>query len=366
MSDTTATRAGADFRKPTPRERLLNPVRTVWHWVYSNLHLGLESYHVLDAMAFRPLGAGLLSERHPWVTGMAPELGRPIWPENIVYASPRAETWRGPPPEDDQTIATKIGSFLAAMVQRSLYDPEIPHGPKRRMPHGVNYLHGSIHYNGGLVIFNDMRDGRLHLSDAAFTREVRRFASEERRELTIVLRERSYHPDEYAWFVAFVRARLRWYANGNGPTKRRVLWGTPSPYAAVNPINGSWVRDVRMLRHGRLAELARPPIEKPYFRAAYRGWQADYTFLERFHAWAQSLLIRAKGFQGNLAFTKRRRIEPQRWDAFRHGEGGWETSYRVPHPFASIERVRARRAAANAMPEESGTVPASAARVARG
>jgi hypothetical protein len=335
---------GAGFRDPTVRERLLNPVRTVWHWVYSNLHLALQSYHVLDAMAFRALGPGLLPPDHPWATGMNPETGRPIWPENLVFASPPARMWRGPPPEADAAIVTRVGQFLAGMVQRSLREPEVPHGPRRRMPHGVNYLHGSIHYNGGFAVFNDFADGRLHLSDPAFTREVRRFARDERRELTLVFRERSYAPEEYAWFVAFVRARLPWYANGNGPTKKRVLWGTPSPYAAVNPINGTWAADVRALRRGRLDALARPPIRPgTYFRGCYRGWQADYTFLERFHAWAQSLLIRGKGFQGNLAFTRRRTIEPQRWLEYRLGEPGWETSYPVPHPFAPIDRVRRRR-----------------------
>jgi hypothetical protein len=40
------------------------------------------------------------------------------------------------------------------MLRRSnLANPEIPQGKARRMPHAVNYLHGSVHYNGGYVLF---------------------------------------------------------------------------------------------------------------------------------------------------------------------------------------------------------------------
>lgn len=340
-------RATLPFCARAPADRLRDVARTLWHWVYSNVHLAQQTYHVLDAITFRRLGPGLLPADHPWVTGVCPETGRFIWPDNIVYRSPPKTEWLGPAPESDDGIAIRTGKFLGEMVRRSIVaDPEIPQGARRRMPHGVNYLHGPIHYNGCYAILNDFEDGMFHLSDPAFAREVRRFARIERRELTIVFRERRYHPGEYAWFVAFVRSHLPWYANGNGPTKRRVLWGTPAPYANVNPINGSWVRDLQQLRRGRLDGLLRPPLSPGrYFRERYRGNQPDFTFLERFHAWAQWMLISAKGFQGNLAFTKRRRIEPEHWEAYRRGDGDWPTSYAVPHPFGRIATVRAARGA---------------------
>ena len=336
---------GLPFRNRSPTDCAWDVARTLAYWMYSNAHLANQTYHVLDAIRFRRLGPGLLNADHPWVSGVSPDTGRFIWPDNVVYRSPPKTAWVGSAPEPDDQMAIRIGKFLAGMVHRSIAaDPEIPQGSRRRMPHGVNYLHGPIHYNGCYVILNDFEDGRFHLSDPAFTREIRRFARVERRELTIVFRERNYHPDEYAWFVAFVRSHLPWYANGNGPTKKRVLWGTPAPYANVNPINGSWVRDLQHLRQGRCDLLLRPPVQRDrYFRGRYRGRQADFTFLERFHAWAQWSLIRVKGFQGNLAFTLRRRIEPERWDAYRQGEGDWHTSYAVPHPFARIARVRAAR-----------------------
>jgi hypothetical protein len=65
----------------------------------------------------------------------------------------------------------------------------------------------------------------FYFSDKHFVQEFKRFARVEKRELTIVLRERGYDPEEYAWFVGFVRAHQPWYANGNGPTKQaRTLW----------------------------------------------------------------------------------------------------------------------------------------------
>jgi hypothetical protein len=344
------------FRSRTRAGIAGNALRTLWHWVYSNVHDGYQAYRVLDFMLLDPVPPGLLHEEHPWVTGISPQTGRPVWPENLVFASPRKADWVLPEPEPDAQIVTRVGRFLAAMVRRSVpAAPEIPQGAARRMPHAVNYLHGSIHFNGGFLLFNDFRDAMYYLSDPAFTREVRRFARQERRELTVVLRERRYEPEEYAWFVAFVRAHLPWYANGNGPTKKRVLWGTPSPYAAVNPINGSWVADMERLRARQPDRLARAPIVPGrYFQGSYRGNQPDFTFLERFHAWVMSGVIRAKGFQGNLVFTRRRTIEPEHWKLYLESHGAWRATYPISHPFAPIERVRARRAARSAaLPPET-------------
>ena len=324
-----------------------HPVRTLWNWVRSHIHLVQQTYYVLDFMYLHRLDSCALEADHPWATGVSPDTGEPIWPANIVYASPRKSDWRIEP-DTDEEIVTRIGRFLTRMMARSLVEPEIPQGPSRRMPHAVNLLHGPVHYNGGYVIFDDFADARRHFNDPAFVAEFRRYARVEDRELTVVTRERDYDPEEFAWFVCFVRARLPWYANGNGPTKKRVLWGTPSPYAAVNPINGAWVRDLKRFQASGIAE-ARPPIDVArYFRDAYRCEPVDYSFLERFHAWAQHLIIRAKGFQGGLVFTGRKRIEPQNYLVYLDSFGEWSSSYRVSHPFAPIERVRAMRRATKA------------------
>jgi hypothetical protein len=317
--------------------------RVLWYWTYSNLHMTKQTLNVLDFMWVHRVRAGLLAPDHPWLTGLMPGSGvEPIWPRNIVFASPRGAHVSGA--EADEEIVTRVGRFLAAMVQRSnVADPELPQGRQRRMPHAVNYLHGPVHYNGGYAIFDDFRDAMFHLSDRRFAAEFLRFAREERRELTIVLRERSYDPEEYAWFVAFVRAHLPWYCNGNGPTKKRVLHGTPSPYPAVNPINGAWIADVRRLQHGRLEGLVRAPIEAKYFSGSYAGHRTDYAWIERLHAWIQWLVTEAKGFQGGLVFTSRRLIEPHNFAEYVESGGKWRPGYAISHPFTTLAHARARR-----------------------
>jgi hypothetical protein len=267
---------------------------------------------------------------------MRPEDGTPIWPHNILYASPQRRAWTRLTPESDETIVCRIGAFMAAMVRRSTMDPEVPQGPKRRMPHAVNLLHGTIQYNGAFLIFDDFLDGKYHLSDRRFVREIRRFARQEKREITVVFRERSYDPVEYAWFVTFLRSRLPWYANPNGPTPKRVLWGTPSPYAAVNPINGSWIGDVWHLTQPDAEPPVRPALEQGrYFQGEFRGNQPDYSFLVRFHAWASYCVIALRGFQGGMLFTRRKRIEPENWKKYEESHGAWRPGYAVPHPFRS-------------------------------
>ncbi len=318
--------------------------RTLWHWLHSNIHLIGQTYYVLEFMRWHKLSAREVPPDHPWVTGKIPGTDETVWEKNIVFQSPRKAEW-SVVPEPDEQIAVRIGKFLSVMVKHSVVpDPEVPQSSGRRMPHGVNYIHGSIHYNGSLLIFNDFQDAMRYISDKRFVREMKRFAREERRELTIVLRERDYDPEEYAWFVAFVRAHIPWFANGNGPTRKRVLFGTPSPYAAVNPINGSWVQDLKLLHARNIDAIVRPPVARRYFTGMYNGHQTEFTFMERFHAWAQHVQITLKGFQGGLVFTSRKKIEPENYAMYLETAGAWRASYPVSHPFARIDRVRAKRA----------------------
>jgi hypothetical protein len=330
----TASLAASAFPGRGPRETTVRIARTLWHWVYSNVHNTHGSYKVIDFSYLRPVPPVALDPEHPWVTGISPHTGRPIWPGHVLFATPRRDAWAGPAPDADEVIVTRIGRFLMAMVQRSQAQPEIAHGPRRRMPHAVNYLHGAIHFNGVFLLFNDLAEARAYLEDPAFRREIRRFAREERRELTLVMRERRYDPLDFAWFIGFVRARLPWYANPNGPGEKRVLYGTPSPYPAVNIITGNWIRDVERLRRGERESLARPPVDRcRWFRGPYRPHPAGYAWLERFHAWGCYQTIRVKRFQGGLAFTRRRRIEPQNWERYLESGRTWRAEYRVPHPF---------------------------------
>ncbi len=326
------------FRAPTLWERVSYPPRALKNFVYSNLHMAKATFEVLDFMFVHRIEAGLLPHDHPWLTGIVPGTDETVWTRNIVYASERRADWHMEP-ESDDVIVERIGRFLMAMVRRSnVTEPEIPQSKARRMPHAVNYIHGTVHYNGGFLIFDNFLDAMRHFSDRKFVKEFKRYARTERRELTVILRERHYDPAEYARFVGFIRAHQPWYANGNGPTRRRVLHGTPSPYPAVNPINGSWVKDIRSLHRGALDKLLEQPLDCPdYFKGTYVGNQTTYTFLEKALVWAQHLIIRAKGFQGGLVFTKRRQIEPENYEKFVETDGEWRPSYPVPSPFQKAE-----------------------------
>jgi hypothetical protein len=122
--------------------------RALWYWTYSNVHMIKQTLNVLDFMWVHRVKAGLLPTDHPWLTGLMPGSGDAIWPRNIAFASPRGAHISEV--ETDEEIVTRVGRFLAAMVQRSnLSEPELPQGRARRMPHAVNYLHGPVHYNGG-------------------------------------------------------------------------------------------------------------------------------------------------------------------------------------------------------------------------
>lgn len=281
----------------------------VWNWLRSTLHNARGVAAVVDLIALRRLGPRLIAADHPWATGLSPHTGRPIWPDNVAFASARGPLPAGTP--GDPEIVAALGRFLASMVGRSASPTEIPHGPRRRMPHAVNYIHGTVHYNGVFLVFDDLADATWHLSDSRFAAEMRRLAREERREITIACRRRDYREADLAFFLGFLRGALPWYANGNGP-RRRVLYGGRCGFLAVNTINGSWIRDMRELRAGRLSGLVRPPLPAGrYFRDAYRGDRRTPTAAERVFAWVNYRVVRARGFQGGLVFTRRRRIEPR-------------------------------------------------------
>jgi hypothetical protein len=110
--------------------------------------------------------------QHPWVTGLNPATGHFIWPQNVVYASPRtAPAHQGDVSLADEAILHRVGRFLAQLVERSAVVPEIPWGARRRMPHGINYIHGAVHYHSGIVIFNDFADAIFPSATDVFWRK---------------------------------------------------------------------------------------------------------------------------------------------------------------------------------------------------
>lgn len=275
--------------------------------------------HVMRLLTLHRMPAGLLAAGHPWVSGQMPDGQGAVWPHNVVFRTPAGTTWAEPgyAPDADEVLVGKVGKFLATMVGKSVPTPEIPHGTRRRMPHAINYLHGAVHYNGLTVLFNNFAEALEYLADTRFRKELRRMIRAERREVTLVFRERNYNPVEYAYFSAFVMSHLPWFANVNG-AQRRVMWGNPSPYPAVNIINGSWVADTERLRHGDTAGIVRPPVASGvYFQGEYGVATRGVNRLEKTHAFLINNWVRRRGFRGGLYFVDRRKVEAERYQQYK-------------------------------------------------
>jgi hypothetical protein len=268
-------------------------------------HNGHGILRVLDIIRFRPLPPGLIGPDHPWATGLNPATGRPVWHENVVFRSAPAA---GLPA--DEEVVEKTGRFLADCAARSAVVPELPPGPARRMPHGINYIHGTSHYNSGIFLFTDFADTLGHFTDPRFRAEVRQFVREQRREVLILFRRREYKTREFAYFACSLRTLFPWFCNANGP-RGRVLWGNAAPFPAANLITGAWVRDVYALkRPGGAAAVVRPPVPAgAYFQGGpYRGGRRQAAWPERLLAWATYWRIRLRGGKGGMYFVDRRDV----------------------------------------------------------
>ena len=187
------------------------------------------------------------------------------------------------------------------------------------MPHGINYIHGSAHYNSGILVFTDFADAIGHFTDRRFATEVRRFVQRERREVLVMFRQREYSTREYAYYVGCMRTLFPWFCNSNGPLKR-VLWGNPSPFPVANIITGNWIRDIyRLKRPGGAAEVIRPPIRAgEYFRhAPYRGCRREPLWPEKLLAQYTHWRIRLRGARGGLFFVDRRKLLADKLAAMR-------------------------------------------------
>lgn len=288
-----------------------------WVWGRQFLHNTHGILRVLDITRFRPLPAGLISPHHPWATGLNPATGKPIWHENVLYRSPRS-------PQDadlptDESIVQKVGAFLAQMTALSAVVPEIPWGPQRRMPHAINYIHGSVHYSSGILMFTDFADAIEHFTDDRFAAEVRRFARTERREVLVMFRQRDYSPRDYAYFVGCMRTLFPWFCNSNGPRKR-VLWGNPSPFPVANLITGHWMRDIyRLKQPGGADAVLRPsiPAGRYFTQLPYRGFRREPLWPEKLLAQYTYWRIRMRGARGGLFFVDRRRLLADDLEALR-------------------------------------------------
>ena len=103
-----------------------------WRWAYQVVHNGHGVLRVLDITKFRPMPAGLIPAGHPWTTGTNPVTGSPIWPDNVVYRSPRPVGVRLP---SDERVFDATGRFLALRAARSAAGAPRIDGP--RVPAGI-------------------------------------------------------------------------------------------------------------------------------------------------------------------------------------------------------------------------------------
>lgn len=277
-------------------------------WGRQMLRNSHDILRVIDLTQRRPMPAGLVSLEHPWVTGRCPESGQLIWPRNVIYWTPRSTRFSSSPTDDSIVVAT--GRFLAHRVRQSAVLPELPQGPRRRMPHAINYMHGSSHYNSGIVLLNDLDEGYRHFTDCRFRRELERFVSRERREILIVFRDRDYVPRDYAEFSCCLRTLFPWFCNPNGPAGD-VLWGNYAPYAAANLITGDWVEDVYSLLKPNGSERVIRPAIRPamYFsEGGYGVGRSRPRWPETLLAWANYQRVRLRGAKGAMFFVDRQAL----------------------------------------------------------
>jgi hypothetical protein len=281
------------------------------NWTQLSVHNSWGILNVLDIIWLRPMPGGLIDETHPFCTGIDPATGKPVWWANLLFRTPRREVWNGAiPPESDQAIIERVGDYLRRQVLLAAASPEHPQGRPARMPPGILYLHGGVHYNGGWLLFNDFKEAIEHFSDPRFRAELKRFVREQKREPITIFRERDYDRQEFARFVCFMRSVLPWFSNSNGP-KKFVLWGNPAPYPAVNTITGNWIADCRALKteDGR-SKVARTsiPTEQYFQNGPYRGDVSATRWPEHLLALFTERRIALRGEKENLYFVDKRKL----------------------------------------------------------
>lgn len=282
----------------------LLPVRLV-RQAFRNGH---DICRVVDLLRFHPLPAGAVDLEHPWCTGISPHTGKLIWYDNVIYSTPRSLHKANLASDKEILIAT--GRFMASRVRKSAVTPELPVGPKRRMPHAINYMHGSSHYNSGIILLNDMEEGFRLITSLLFRRDLRTFVRQERREVLFIFRDPEYDPRVYAHLSCCMRTHFHWFCNPNGP-QARVLWGNLAPYAAANLITGHWADDVyALLRPGGSSQVVRPPIERARYmlHGPYHGVRDAAIWPEKTLAKINDLRIRMRGQKSGMFFVDRRKV----------------------------------------------------------
>lgn len=305
-------RETADFHLQRLRYYLTLP-RHLTEAFVSNMKMIIE---LMELVKRHPMPGGLIPHGHPWTTGLNPDTQSPIWYQNVIYSIEADQPYR----LSDQQLLHGLGTFLKGQVARSAATAEHPQGlleydesfrTLRRMPHAVNYIHGSSHYNSGWIILNDFKDAYQLFSDRRFLRDLRHFVKMEQRELIIVFRNSDYDPQAYGQLSLFLRTILPWYSNVNGP-QEQVHWGNRTAVTAINMITGEFTNDLKTLLepNGHL-RVSKPPVEaSKYFRGPYRGTRESARLPERLLSRAIQFRVEKRDPQkGTLFFVDKKRLE---------------------------------------------------------
>lgn len=278
-----------------------------FNWLGHNIHNSYGIAHVFDLTWLRPIGGGVISEDHPYVTGIDPLTGDKIWPKNIIFQSPRKREFV----PTDEIIVEKVMSFLARMVKASASTEKFPKGKKDRMPPAVNYIHGTVHVNGVSLVFDDFKDALAHFTCPNFLKDFNKMIHTEKREPTIIFRDRDYDSEEFKVFSCFMKSKFPFFGNPNG-NKKRLHWGTPAPFPVFNLITGYWISPTQSLRteEGRKT-CVRAPINKSLYMQGenYGTGRNEYLWPEKFWASFTDDRIKARGERGGVYFTDKRKLD---------------------------------------------------------
>lgn len=273
-------------------------------WIRQFFHNAAGIAKVWDIIKWRPLPPSLLPPDHGWCTGFSdgPCAAWPVWFDNVIYRtiSPNTAPEGGGGWDEDEGVLAATGKFMARMVM-STVEP-LP----GRMPMGIRYLHGGVHYNGGWVIFNSLAEAYSHITDPKFRRALMRFARTEQREIVVVFREKNVDPEEYANLISLIRCMLPWFSNSNGPAAP-VMWGNPAPYPTINMITGAWRKDIDRLRAGDLDGIMRSrgfgsKWMLMEFHEPFGGTRTGYRWPELLLKHLTKFRIEVRGNRGNLYF----------------------------------------------------------------
>src|SRR5262245_41035674 len=86
-------------------------------WLQLTFHNTWGILNVLDFIWLRPLPGGLIDLTHPFCTGINPHTGQPIWTDNILFRSPKKNSWRGElAPDGDEELVRNVGDYLRRQV----------------------------------------------------------------------------------------------------------------------------------------------------------------------------------------------------------------------------------------------------------